>query len=470
MGILDFFPDDMSPRPEQRQLLLEIEKIWDRSDVIVVAAPVAVGKSAVAATIANWQSSRLKTTTIATPYNTLLDQYGRSFPDYKIIRNRELYVCKDHDRSCGDTKSIVGLNCSDCPYQEAKREVKESLIRLATVHGYVAHKLYSDVVIFDECHTLPEYLRNNQIIRLWRSKYHFPANLQTVADVIEWALSFRTKKMDHVAKSLSLIKHGSIVEYLNGSFRGKPDVLLEISATSSRTGKQWLWPGGRTEKIILMSGTVGEADIADLGLYRYRVSYLTCGSPIPVQNRPIVGLNSVNMAYRYRAASVGLLAKQLKILIDSKPGQKGLIHAPYAVAAELKKHMQDDSRIIWHGRNNKTKKLEEFRNSDPSTGAVLVASGMYEGIDLPYDFARWQVITVVPYPPLGEEWIKERAESDPEWYAWETIKSLVQASGRIVRAEDDFGVTYIADSQFQRLWSGWRDLFPAYFKDAVSLR
>jgi len=467
--ILDYFPRGMLPRPEQKFILESIEAGWRDSDVFVVEAPTAVGKSAVAVTIASWAESLGKNTTISVPSNMLLDQYRNSFPDLPILYRQDNYECADFARSCGDTKAAVGRHCGDCPYLAVRAGVKQSAIRACVYQNIGANKLYSQVMVYDEAHNLVETLRDLQQVRLWQRQAGFPDGMVTVADVIEWAQTQRTPKYDAIVSQLAKLKRGGVVEYLNGSCRGKPDVCLHITATSATGINTWLRPGNHAEKVILMSATTGEQDVQELGLSRYRVKYIKCNSPIPIANRPIKYLPAANMAHKFRSAAVPLLAKALNDIIVTNAA-KGLIHVPYAVAAQLRAFI-GHPRIIWHTKSDKAQQFAEFL---ASSDGVLVASGMYEGIDLPYDAARWQVIGVVPFPPLNVEWIKSRAENDPDWYAWETIKKLVQTAGRVVRAVDDFGVTYVMDTQFKRIWDDDRRrpshlrLFPNYIAEAVT--
>jgi len=52
------------------------------------------------------------------------------------------------------------------------------------------------------------------------------------------------------------------------------------------------------------------------------------------------------------------------------------------------------------------------------------------------------------------------------WARYQAIKNIVQAYGRIVRAEDDFGVTYIIDSSFGHLFR-YKSQYPKWFIEAV---
>lgn len=62
------------------------------------------------------------------------------------------------------------------------------------------------------------------------------------------------------------------------------------------------------------------------------------------------------------------------------------------------------------------------------------------------------------------------ADRDPKWYARKAVVRLVQAAGRAVRGMDDYATTYVIDSNFSRLYLENRELFPAWFQDAVKMR
>src|SRR5207237_1189052 len=113
----------------------------------------------------------------------------------------------------------------------------------------------------------------------------------------------------------------------------------------------------------------------------------------------------------------------------------------------------------------KARALDQHRTSPEPT--VLLSPSMREGVDLPDDFLRFQIITKMPYPDLGDPWTAARQARDPRWYALETAKALVQAYGRGCRHAGDHGTTYILDAQLQRFLARYRPLLPPWFLDAA---
>jgi Rad3-related DNA helicase len=91
------------------------------------------------------------------------------------------------------------------------------------------------------------------------------------------------------------------------------------------------------------------------------------------------------------------------------------------------------------------------------------------GVDLPDEQCRVVIIAKVPYPYLGDRQVNARLHSKggQVWYNVQTVRSIVQMTGRGVRHEDDWCVSYIIDSQFNNLWSRGRGLFPLWWKEAM---
>lgn len=152
-----------------------------------------------------------------------------------------------------------------------------------------------------------------------------------------------------------------------------------------------------------------------------------------------------------------------EFLLPHHNREKGLVHATYKQADIMRKHLKSN-RFIFHTPENKKEKYKEFLESSPSLGKILVASGMYEGLDLPEDLGRWQVIAKIPWPSLGDPSVAYKAKEDEEWYEWQTLKDVIQACGRICRTPQDWGVSYILDGSFARLEKSV--LVPKWFREA----
>ena len=80
---------------------------------------------------------------------------------------------------------------------------------------------------------------------------------------------------------------------------------------------------------------------------------------------------------------------------------------------------------------------------------VLISPSMNEGVDLPGDLCRFQIIYKLPYPDLADKQIRLRANADEDWYNYKTALSLIQTYGRGMRFDDDYCMTYLIDSRIR---------------------
>jgi Rad3-related DNA helicase len=469
-NIFKHFPKGMVPRQVQRHVLSEVQRCWDTHDVIVIRASVASGKSACSYTIAKWRESLGEASQIVVPSNLLVNQYTESFPDVSVLKKMDSYRCtRSLDLTCKQQllKKNLGMQCHDCVLKKARASVREG-IGVCNTWIYQANRVYKPVTIFDEAHTLLPHLREYFAEHRWQFKTDYPSDLESYEQLASWFNENGYEEMMH-----------------RMGFDGRPKFLVEPKWKPYGRSKQMehqllfkpidisdakpiLWPPKRVKKLILMSATISRKDIEYLGLNARRVAYIDASSPIAAEQRPVYFSPVANLSLDNQEEGVPLLAAKIKEMLRTKQ-DAGLIHATYGLAAKLRPLLADEPRLIWHTRDDKQRKYSEFRRRGPVDGSVLVGSGMYEGLDLAGDAGRWQIITKVPYPSLGDPVIRYLAEEDPEFYAWETIKLIVQAAGRICRTLDDFGETFIVDSSFERLYSSYQELFPKYFRDSLIL-
>ncbi len=488
MNILQHFPYKV-PRPGQRDLLLQLEKDWDSYSVFVLVMPTSSGKTAIAKTLASWQNSFNKSVRITTPNNLLVQQYTSEFPDLPALIGNSNYVCKTYQEySCKQRNS----GCTGCPLRKAQTEFYDSDVQLTNNHLHASmlsrNKYHNapDVFISDEAHNLIQFQRDINSLYLWKHKGNYPWKDESPNQLLSWldrqpkwtashralqdALTAKLPQytLDH--KHEGVWKGGGYdtknVKMVRGEEYDLPQLRIVPIDISMMTDT--IVPS-RTKKIVLMSSTIGQADIQALGLSKRRVRYLECRHPIPTQNRPIV------LDYQTTINNDNLISETEKLckyimtsgILHTHAGEKGVIHMTYAQSTIARKYLTD-KRFMFHTNLNKREIYDAFMASEPTEGKVLVACGMYEGLDFVEDLGRWQIIAKIPWPSLGDPVVKYHIENPTygnRWYQWQTLKTVIQGAGRISRTENDYGVTYITDGTFSRLIDS-PDL-PTWFTDAI---
>ena len=92
---------------------------------------------------------------------------------------------------------------------------------------------------------------------------------------------------------------------------------------------------------------------------------------------------------------------------------------------------------------------------------------MIEGVDLRDDQSRFQILCKMPFPYIGDKMVEKRMKADPNWYAYQTAKSIIQAFGRSIRNESDYAVSYILDEDWRYFFSSNSRMFPDEFKRSI---
>jgi ATP-dependent DNA helicase DinG len=484
MSILSSFPVGKTPRPQQVRVLERIEEVWDKADVIVIDLPVASGKSLVSQTIARWSLKKHKQMSrTVTPTNILVEQYVKDFPYLHTLPSAASFTCTSsverhpetkeviYQHSCSKQKSRAEkVYCKGCPYVKRKRDGYAKPFGAYNLYTYVANQYYRPILIVDEAHNLIPTLRDLKARKFWQHEYGYPSNVLNYGQLFRWLTDaiprFDGKKKERLEafhKELLHNKTRFIVDRGIEEFKGELADVVKLLPVNVRDFGDIFWPQQKVQKVVLMSATITRKDIESLGLDKKRVIFLSAESAIPKERRPIIIDGSLNLSFKYQDANLQATADWVNARLAENP-ERGIIHVTYSLAAKLRP-LLNDQRLLWHGREDKKDKYKEFLVSPE--GTVLMACGLYEGIDLPNDLGRWQAMLKVPFPSLESPAIAYLAETDESWFANETIKVVAQMSGRVCRHPEDYGKTYILDSSFNRLYKDWDDLFPQWFKEAI---
>jgi Rad3-related DNA helicase len=499
MSILDFVPEGVTLRPLQVKILLELESKWSFYKVFVIPASVGSGKSIIAIVVALWQAAIAKSTAIITPKVMLQDQYEETIKNLPSLKGKSRYACnnKEFDH-CADHSEVMGFTCEDCPFKKAKAAVISNYYGVFNFQTYMYTKeARKENLIIDEAHSTQEILGDMYTLKLWKHQENY-GEINTYGDLAVFLekcikeahaalnglpettrdrtinkeksfLERRIRRFSLVLEGLVKRPTNFLIENKTEPYRGVEAEALVIRPINLKFLPHGLW-NAKTNKIILMSATISEQDVEDMGLSALPSYYFAPESPIPPENRPFVIKPVAPMTFKYRTKSLPLIVEAIKELAERHKGEKGVVHCTYFVGSQLKRMLRGP-RYIFHTQDAKDKDKAYHDFLARTDDAILVASGMAEGIDLPGDLARWQIITQVVYPSLADKLNVKKKDDRQDWFIWSAIRDLMQRTGRVCRGADDYGVTYVLDSTVRRLLGQARrsKFVPQYFIQAIKI-
>lgn len=444
--IKEHFPF-LSMRPSQQTTLDWVQANWGRYDVFVLQAPVAAGKSALALTIGNWANANGLQCSLTTPDNILVRQYVDDFGLARLPRKNQF--------ASGDL------------FRAAQSDFKSAPLKVMNNYTLLSSRVYSHVQIMDESHELIPMLQDFEGITLWSHLCGLPDNINDAATLMLWAASRNDKTGDKIVKMLGKNPLDYIIHRDETLYRGSLRERLRILPLTPKNNRPILWPPSKVKKLILMSATINKPDIEDLGLHRRRVGYCEVPSDIPVHSRRCVvgpigsmGQQSVESTWPNMIARIRELHNEY--------GGRGFVHTTYELARRLEKECPDSAPLIFHNSDNKNMRLNDWINN-PNDKRTFIGCGLTTGLNLKGPNHRWQVIMKCMFPDLGDPAVSAKAERKEDWYAWSTIRSVVQAYGRICRGPEDMGTTHILDSDFLQLMNRGKHLMPQWFLDSLDI-
>lgn len=231
---------------------------------------------------------------------------------------------------------------------------------------------------------------------------------------------------------------------------------------------------------LFMSATISKDYITEtLKIDPQLVEFIKVAPSFPKEHKQIVFFNTQNLNYRSMQdeKTVATLCKNVEKIVKkhvTEYDENGIILTPSFIVTEKLANAIKDAKIpvqlFEHKRGMKANDvLSAFKKSKGPS--VILSPSIYEGIDLPGDLSRYQIIVKAPFPSLAEKRMKYILDKHPNIYNLLTIQKIVQGGGRSVRSMDDFAVTYILDSQAQRVFNSnlnvWKDEFEVSFSSVL---
>lgn len=264
---------------------------------------------------------------------------------------------------------------------------------------------------------------------------------------VDWIPEFRPGSTTQIATILEFIPH-----YVGGAVN---NMLLSFG-----------------HKVLLMSGTIYNKELfcKNLGITSDRAHFIRIGSTFPKENRPIYlkPQYQVNTSHAMWNENFGelieIIAKVLTIFKDAK----GLIHAPSYAASEQIKNALNDPRIVNHMPSDFLTKLQGFYESKEPN--VFISPTCQQGVDFKNDRARFQIIIRVPYPSTNSVFVEDKVKNDFPWYNYQALVTFGQQIGRVNRADEDYGATFLVDERFNKFISRNAKILPSWVKEGMIWR
>ena len=227
------------------------------------------------------------------------------------------------------------------------------------------------------------------------------------------------------------------------------------------------------DRILMMSATILDKDAfcKSLGLAPEEVKFIQVSSDFPLQNRPIYPLNTAYLnSNSLQQQEIQIkIARAVDNLMTLHRNDKGIIHTTsYKQLNFIKENISQENKCRLLETNPEIQRDEVIaEHANTTKPTVLISPSLYIGLDLKNDLSRFQIITKVPYPDLGDRWINEKRKISGQWYNWQTALRLVQGYGRSIRSKEDYAVTYVLDSGFENFVKKNKNIFPDWFTQAI---
>lgn len=219
---------------------------------------------------------------------------------------------------------------------------------------------------------------------------------------------------------------------------------------------------------VLMTATMGSPKdfMRNHGLTSAK--YFKMDSYFIWEKSPIIFYPGKKLSARHLEENIDWAIEKTVELLTTHINQRGIIHTgSYDLGERVWSKLPREIRkrvLTYRGSEEKDKIIRKLKKN-PNT--VLMGPSLLEGLNLANDDSRFQIFLKVPYPHLGDRYVKAKLEDSQTWYNWKTSISVLQGVGRSIRTPSDWAVTYLLDGNFADLLKAAGDQFPSEFKSRL---
>lgn len=520
-----------SLRPHQETAIQQIMEAFEGKSLVVLDAPTGAGKSAIGeiTRLLLAKHHGLSKSTYICHSKSLQDQFARDYPTSRVLKGKSNYPTGllpekfdpmdwKNTISCADcTGKECGL-CGEyedreetCPYFIAKGKARDGGIAVVNTAYFLNETISKGSmlsnrgsVIADEADTLEGELLNAVSVDIPKGvtagvrapkvtvNGDWPGWIRVVLEEVRkqrGAVKGDDMQSKRRLKSLTELK-GKLTAVLaelededldetyvlNGDGRFNNYSFQPVSVTNYgmdrlyRHSKKWLLMSATTINPGELLESTGWWDDGRKILLPY--GYVEVKSTFPVANRPIYPKPVAELSHRVGDRDWGKLSTAVIRIAEARPNDRIIVHAVNYkltgyLAGELRSAKLGREVISYSNAAGREPAISEYKLSP---AGILVGPSIERGVDLPGDLCRVQVVCKLPHLNLGDRRTSARVygtRNGQTWYAVQTVRSLVQATGRGVRSEEDYAETFILDAAFISFAGKNGGLFPKWWADAI---
>jgi len=237
---------------------------------------------------------------------------------------------------------------------------------------------------------------------------------------------------------------------------------LEESYMMNKYFHQW------TGFTVLMSATFADPSKYLKSIALKNAKYIKMDSLFDFKESPIYFYNKRRMTYNKIEGNLPWLYDTIGDILNTHKNDNGIIHtASYDLALKISNGIEQKYKnrlLVYNGTEEKRHVLDILKINK---NKVLIGPSLLEGLDLKDNWSRFQIFAKVPYLSLSDRFVATKIKIDPDWYRWKAIIGLLQGTGRSIRSETDWAVTYILDGSLADLIHNNRKAFPPEFMKRI---
>lgn len=531
VGIMQHFPMG-APREKQVKAIEFIERAVAKGyRYVVVEAPTGCGKSAIGVTTGLWSPKSGLLGSSGAYYlvtqKLLQDQLESDFEKYRgdasracaSLKSSVEYPCERYSNCQVNAGARGDRKCSapkvgQCPYKNAYNRFVAGRVSVTNYPYFFTERTYvqqfeaRQVLVLDECHNIERQILGfielevaEESLEEWAPLLRPVPRMDTLHEFTRWLDELYRpaieERLEMKAEQAEVNPTAANTKELNDLTRQRERTVACIASFQTEPDNWVYWQeptnhglssiakpinaGPYTRDLLFdsadlklfMSAYIGPKAVfcRSLGITEEQVAWASLGSTFPVANRPIHLNYAGSMGRKSIDRTFPLLCAKVDQILNVHGSERGLIHVhSYQIGRQLYNHLMRGphaQRILFPVQASHRNQLL-YRHIHGDEPTVLISPSMTEGFSFDDDLARWQIIAKCPFASLGDRQVLAKKQRDPEWYTLQTVSTFLQAAGRIVRSETDFGVTYVLDSDFDMLYDRNRHFFPKWFTNAFN--